>query len=215
VIPVDLATSTVGAPIRVGTNATELALSPNGASVYVLDSGGTSAHSAGSLVPIATASERAGSPITVGAEPIALTIGSVPATPTPSATPLAAVVKSPGVRNLVATAQVKAQLTAAFAAAHKLPRSEVAGTYPGSVYYAYDTTTQTYWAAAFFDAAKGDPVRVLDSFQDAGSNGLFARTANGTWRFRGSGAPLACAEEQELPLAIARLWGVPAHVAGC
>lgn len=216
VVPVDLATSTAGAPIRVGANATELAFAPDGASTYVLDSGATSAqHSAGSLVPISTASERAGSPIAVGAEPIALAIGSVPTIPAPSAKPLAAVMNSSGVRNLVATTQVKAQLTAAFAAARKLPLREVAGTYAGSVYYAYDIATHTYWAAASFDPARGDPVGVLNSFQDAGSNGLFARAANGMWRFRGSGAPLACAEEQELPVAIARLWGVPAHVAGC
>jgi len=216
VVPVDLLTSTARAPIMVGHNATEVVFAPDGASAYVLQSGASSAHNApGSLIPIATATERVGRPITVGASPIALAIGAVPTPPSSSGTPLPTAVKSSEAHDLVATAEVKAQLTAAFAAAHRLPLAEVAGTYPGSVYYAYDTATRTYWAAASFEPATRDSVSVDNSFQDAGSNGLFARTGDRAWRFRGSGAPLACAEEQDLPAAIARLWAVPAHVAGC
>ena len=61
----------------------------------------------------------------------------------------------PAVENLVATSQVKAGLTAAFVAMKQIPAADVLGTRPGSVYYAYDTATETYWAFAAFDLSAG------------------------------------------------------------
>ena len=50
---------------------------------------------------------------------------------------------------------VKSQLVAAFVAGWHLKAGQVAGTAPGSLYYAYDQTTRTYWAEAAFLAARG------------------------------------------------------------
>jgi hypothetical protein len=49
-----------------------------------------------------------------------------------------------GVVNLPATAQVKADLKGAFIARKQIAVEDVAGTTPGSVYYAYDNSTKTY-----------------------------------------------------------------------
>ena len=79
VIPVDLATGTAGKTIDVGRNASMLTISPNGATVFVLDSGtyvgvGSSHNIPGRVIPIATSTGTAGKAITVGLAPLAFAI---------------------------------------------------------------------------------------------------------------------------------------------
>ncbi len=83
VIPVDLATGTAGKPIDAGPNALSLALSQNGATAYVLDSGtydgaGSRHNTPGSVLSIATGTGTAGKTITAGLGPLAFTIAPRP-----------------------------------------------------------------------------------------------------------------------------------------
>lgn len=77
VVPVDTVTGVAGAPIHVGVNASTIVASPNGAWVYVLDDGtppgGAGPKSAGSVVPIDVATDKAGKaiPLTPYAEVMA------------------------------------------------------------------------------------------------------------------------------------------------
>jgi hypothetical protein len=119
------------------------------------------------------------------------------------------------VRKLAVTPTLKRQLVAAFAPAHGVPVAEVGGTFPGSVFYAYDRATHTYWAVAFFEPARGDSAKVADTFQDAGSNGVFSRTASGAWKFHGGGAPISCTEARFVPKAVLTAWGMATRPSGC
>jgi hypothetical protein len=118
-------------------------------------------------------------------------------------------------RKLAVTAALKRELVAAFAPAHGVPVAEVGGTFPGSVLYAFDPATRTYWAEASFEPARGDSPRVADTFQDAGSNGIFSRSATGAWKLDGGGAPISCAEVKFVPKAVLKAWGRALHVSGC
>jgi hypothetical protein len=114
------------------------------------------------------------------------------------------------VKSLVVTNAVRSQLVTAFAPVHHVSVSEIGGTVPGSVFYAYDPSTRTYWAVASFYGAKSDSASVANSFQDAGSDGIFSRLATGTWRFRGAGAPL---DTCVIPPPVRAAWGMTS--AGC
>jgi hypothetical protein len=115
------------------------------------------------------------------------------------------------VQDVVATPSVKSQLVAAFVAGWRLNPDQVAGMAPGSLYYAYDQTTRTYWAEAAFFPAKGDPPAMM---QDAGGYGVFSRAGGGGWKFLGSALPIFCRELSVVPPAVLDLWGVPPTDAG-
>lgn len=212
VIPVNLTADTVGKAIAVGKNAVTMAIASNGSTVYVLDGGsyhglGSPRNTPGALVQISTTTDSVSKSTPVGIAPLAFAIA-----PAVSAAPLGG---GSGAKNLVVTDAVRSQLVASFASAHHLPVREVGGTYPGSVFYAYDEATRTDWATASFYPTTSDPLTIKDTFQDAGSNGIFSRAASGSWRFRGSGAPLLCAEEREIPSAVLAAWGTPKSSPGC
>jgi DNA-binding beta-propeller fold protein YncE len=83
VVPVDLATGAAGKPIDVGHNAAAVAISPDGATAYVLDEGsyqgvGSPHNIPGSILPIATATGRAGPKIAAGLAPLAFVIVARP-----------------------------------------------------------------------------------------------------------------------------------------
>jgi hypothetical protein len=93
--------------------------------------------------------------------PAASTTPSAAASPTaaaPSATPAT----PGGVQNLVITSAEKSELTAGFAAREGMSVSSVlgGGPLPGSVYYAYDPATGTYWALANFELIGGMTIPV-------------------------------------------------------
>ncbi len=66
--PIDTASDSLGTPIHVGNNPYGIAITPNGATAYVTDSG------SGTVTPIDTATNTAGTAIPVERTPIAITV---------------------------------------------------------------------------------------------------------------------------------------------
>jgi hypothetical protein len=122
---------------------------------------------------------------------------------------------SAAVRNLPVSAAVRAQLLAAFAAYKSIPQSDVAGSRPGSTYYAYDPATATYWAMAAYDPASSVPLQVNVSFQDGGAQGLFKKTGSAPWRVSNGGLPAVCAELKFFPPAVLTAWSLPTKSSAC
>jgi hypothetical protein len=87
--------------------------------------------------------------------------------------------------------------------------SEVAGTVPGSVYYAYDPATGTYWALARFGPSPTDSPSVSVSFQDGGSLAFFRKAGTGAWQAQGGGVPALCPELKFFPAKVLKAWSLP------
>jgi len=119
-----------------------------------------------------------------------------------------------GVCDLTVNRDVRNELTAAYADYRGISPSDVAGTRPGSVYYAYDPATHTYWAQADFAPSRTASVKVLADFQDGASIGFFTRIANGSWQVQLGGAPVVCTEVWFFPQAVLIAWSLPADTAG-
>jgi hypothetical protein len=119
-----------------------------------------------------------------------------------------------GVRDLAVSRDVRNELTAAYADYRGISPSDVAGTRPGSVYYAYDPATHTYWAQADFAPSSTASVKVLVGFQDGASIGFFTRIGNGSWQVQSGGAPVVCTEVRFFPQAVLIAWSLPADTAG-
>ena len=147
-----------------------------------------------------------------------------------SASPTASTAVSPGaasgsasagpgsVRNLAVSREVRNELTAAYADFRGIPPSDMAGTEPGSLYYAYDPATDTYWAEANFLPSLTDPFKVLVGFQDGASIGLFTRAARSGWQVELGGEPVVCTEVVFFPPAVLRAWSLSTDTAasfGC
>ena len=113
-----------------------------------------------------------------------------------------------GVRNLVVSATVRAQLLAAGAAMNELPAADYTGLVAGTTYYAYDPATATYWAGAgLVPSPTSTPAQV--SVQDDGSYVLYEMVQGGAWQARpvGLGAtPGQHACPSALPAAVVALW---------
>jgi hypothetical protein len=118
------------------------------------------------------------------------------------------------IRNLPASRAVRDELTAAYAHNRGIPLSDVAGINPGSLHYAYDPATYTYWAEASFLPSNTAPSQVLVGFQDGVEIGLFTKIANGSWRVQIGGEPVVCTAVQFFPPAVLRAWSLPADTAG-
>jgi len=119
------------------------------------------------------------------------------------------------VRNLAVSSALRAELTAIFVAYKQISPSDIAGTVPGSVYYAYDPATDTYWAEVTFAPSATAPQRVLVGFQDGGSVGFYTKVGSGPWRVQTGGAPPRCTEELFFPRAVLTAWSLPTDTAGC
>jgi len=74
VIPITLASGSVGAPIPVGAYPVAIAVAPNGGTAYVVNAGDST------ITPISLASDTAGAALSVGVDPMAITITSSGAT---------------------------------------------------------------------------------------------------------------------------------------
>jgi hypothetical protein len=113
------------------------------------------------------------------------------------------------IQNLVLSTAVRSELGAEFAAVADIPPSYVLGAKPGSIYYAYEPATDTYWAMATFEesatALKNDPA----GFQDGGNVGLFWRVGTGAWHGGLGGIPLTCAELRFFPKGVLAAWSLP------
>jgi hypothetical protein len=109
-------------------------------------------------------------------------------------------------QNLAATAAVKSALTAAYVAHNGLPAAEVAGTAPGSVYYGFLPSTNTYWAIAGFVPSAAASQNTQVAMQDDGCCGIFNMTAGGSWTFVAGylGAPCG----GQIPASLEQLWNL-------
>jgi len=106
-----------------------------------------------------------------------------------------------GARNLVASPGIKSGLLAAYLAHSGLAADQVAGTAPGSVYYAYLPSTQTYWAMAGFVPSSTANMQTQVSMQDDGCCGIFTQSAGAaSWTYVSSylGAPCPGAAPPEV-----------------
>ena len=115
-----------------------------------------------------------------------------------------------GVQNLTVDDSIRKQLVTAVAPVHDAPVSDIASTAPGSVYYAYDPATGSYYAMARFVPAAGAPLQVQVSFQDGGAFGLFKKAGNGPWQAENGGFPNICAEVKFFPAPVLTAWNQPA-----
>jgi hypothetical protein len=97
--------------------------------------------------------------------------------------------------------------------------SDVAGAGPtaGSVYYAYDPSTDTYWALATFAASSTASMNAQVGFQDGGGTGMFKKAgATGAWQATRGSFPEICGEVTYFPAAVLTAWSIskPAGI-GC
>ena len=106
-----------------------------------------------------------------------------------------------GARNLVASPAIKSGLLVAYLAHSGLAADQVVGTAPGSVYYAYLPSTQTYWAMAGFVPSSTASMQTQVSMQDEGCCGIFTQSAGAaSWTYVSSylGAPCPGAAPPEV-----------------
>lgn len=121
-----------------------------------------------------------------------------------------------GVQNLLVSPSVRRELTAAYESFMRFTPSGIAGTAPGSVYYAHDAATGSYWAMATFQPSKAalhsSPdsamYNVLVDMQDGGNQGLFTRTSGGVWQVERAGVPPQCQIVKFFPKAVIRAWAL-------
>ena len=97
---------------------------------------------------------------------------------------------------------------AAFAAFTHDPPSDIAGTEPGSVYYAYLPTTATYWAFARFLPSPSASEHTLVSLQDGGNIGIFRKPAGDGWMMLTVGGEPFCPTKSAIPASVQALWGL-------
>jgi hypothetical protein len=137
-------------------------------------------------------------------------------TPTQTASPPAGTASTAptgpgGIRNLVISSAERSDLTAAFVADKGISSSDVLGAsaLPGSVYYAYDPATDTYWALAEFRPSSTASLNVKVNFQDGGNIGMFRKARAGPWQVRTPGWPPICSEPRFFPPAVLMAWALP------
>ena len=171
---------------------------------------------AGLLATIAVTGCTAGSTSSAGAagdgqptsQPASTAVGTAPAGQSSAPAPSASPTGSTGIENLLVTSDLRSQLTAAYVALRQISVSDVSGTRPNSVYYAYDQATNTYWAMADFTPAETAPQEVLVNFQDGGSYGLFTKVGSGPWQARQGGIPAVCVESEFFPKSVLAAWAI-------
>jgi hypothetical protein len=148
-----------------------------------------------------------------GVSAVAGSVGAATAAPTarPSPSPSA---DEDGVQNLVASNSVQTQLINAFAAYKQIPISEMTGIQQGTLYYAYDPSTSTYWAMAIFNVSAAAAQSVQVDLQDGGDMGMFKMTDGGVWQVERGGVPPVCSYGPFFPAAVLAAWALPTQVAG-
>jgi hypothetical protein len=112
-------------------------------------------------------------------------------------------------RNLPITAAIRTELLDVAARFNGVPASDYQGFVSGSVHYAYDAGTNTYWAAGALLPRSGSTAAGV-SVQDAGSYDLFRREGGGSWRAFDVGFAGSDACGVTVPPDVAGLWGWPA-----
>ncbi len=89
-----------------------------------------------------------------------------------------------------------------------IPASDAHGL-PGSVYYAHQPATGTFWAKATWEPTNGDSLTVQVGFQDGGSDGFYKKTGNGPWQVILGGEPEVCEELKFFPQQVLAAWSLP------
>jgi hypothetical protein len=136
---------------------------------------------------------------------------SAPAATAAASQPAAAPSPTPtGIQNLVISSAGKSDLTAAYVALRGISFSDLAGGGPeaGTVYYAYDPSTDTYWALARFAPSSTASLDVQVGFQDGGSYGMYKKAGSGSWQVQQPGFPEICGEAKFFPQAVLTVWGI-------
>jgi hypothetical protein len=86
-------------------------------------------------------------------------------------------------QNLAVTAAIKSDLVAAYVAHSGLPASQIGGTAPGSVYYAFRPASNAYWALATFVPSATADMNTQVAMQDDGCCGVFEQPVGGAWTY--------------------------------
>jgi hypothetical protein len=85
-----------------------------------------------------------------------------------------------------------------------IPPSAVAGISPGSLFYAFDRSSSTYWArASFYPKVAASRTFAAVGFQDGGADGIFTRPSGRAWLVESVGP---C--HSGLPVRVARIWSL-------
>jgi len=130
------------------------------------------------------------------------------ASPSPSDSPT-------GFQNLTPTASVQSQLTAAYVSSKGFGSSDITGPQAGSVYYAKELSSGTYWALVTqFNASSTASQQVLVSMQDGGSQGYFKMVKGGAWTVTTGTSPEVCAQHAFFPASLVTLWNLSTVPAG-
>lgn len=122
---------------------------------------------------------------------------------------------SPGIQNLPVSNTVKDQLTSAYVAFRNFKATDVIGTAPNSVYYAYDPSSGTYWAMSGFVPSQEASYQVHVSMQDAGAFGWFSQKSGGNWKAHDGSFPPWCHADQFFPSGILVVWSISAAQLTC
>jgi len=118
-----------------------------------------------------------------------------------------------GIQNLVISSAVRSDLGAAYAAAYatyfKVPVSALGrpAAMPGEAYYAYDPSTDTYWALATIEPTS--PPRAKATYMDGTEEGMFKEVGAGRWQVLIGGMPLICDMLRFFPKPVLRAWHQP------
>jgi hypothetical protein len=117
-----------------------------------------------------------------------------------------------GATNLALTPTVTDQLVAAGAATHQLPAKDFTGLVPGRSYYALDSVTSTYWAAAGLVPKKSSQAAQI-AVQDDGSYLVFTRKADGAWTGYNVGLAGVAGSSCQIavPKPVLAVWGWEPH----
>lgn len=133
---------------------------------------------------------------------------STPTAPSSSTAPTTTTT-FPMASDLPVTDAVRSQLLAAGAALNSLPPSDYTGLRRGETYYAYDKSTQTYWAGAgLMPSPSSTPAQVAS--QDDGAYLLFDRVGSGPWKAYAvglAGTPDGGPCPIAVPVVVLDLWG--------
>src|SRR4051794_17505325 len=112
--------------------------------------------------------------------------------------------------SLPATSALRTALRSAYVAARPgFKVGEVAGPRHGTLYYAFDPATRTYWAIAWFDPSSRARQQTAAKFQFGMGGGVFKRSASGEWHATVHlRANLPCPDD--VPAAVLRAWRIKA-----
>jgi len=140
-------------------------------------------------------------------------------TTTPAATTTAGPVASAtptgpgGVQNLLVSSTTLSELAAAYATTYaadlKVPVSDLGApaALAGSVYYAYDPATDTYWALGVFEPTA--PASNPAWYQDGTNRGMFKKVGSAPWQVYITLNPLLCGELRFFPQTVLLTWAMP------